>query len=180
MCHLHAFSALTLLVGWQEGHPAPKKLSGMVLAWLSVCSEMQTYIWPSWCHFHSLSLASVKYRLFLPFCFSPENWRRPPLTSWMKNIHDDLSSLDLEIHEARDLAQNRPFWRLMLLRRANPLVVVHATIGLAVPSVLWHCWLGAIKSIQPVLFDWWGVNVVICLEQGADCLHMVQPMPLPS
>ena len=28
-----AFSALTLLVGWQEGHPACKKLSGGVLAW---------------------------------------------------------------------------------------------------------------------------------------------------
>jgi len=35
------FSALTLLVGWQEGHPACKKLSGGVLAWLSVWSEVQ-------------------------------------------------------------------------------------------------------------------------------------------
>ena len=33
-----SFSALTLLVGWQEGHPACKKLSGGVLAWLSVWS----------------------------------------------------------------------------------------------------------------------------------------------
>jgi len=32
------FSALTLLVGRQEGHPACKKLSGGVLAWLSVWS----------------------------------------------------------------------------------------------------------------------------------------------
>jgi len=31
-----AFSALTLLVGQQEGHPACKKLSGGALAWLSV------------------------------------------------------------------------------------------------------------------------------------------------
>ena len=50
--HLHlstiiAFSALTLLVGRQEGHPACKKLSGGVLAWLSVWSEVQTCIWPS-------------------------------------------------------------------------------------------------------------------------------------
>ena len=30
-----AFSALTLLVGWQEGHPACKKLSGGMLSWLS-------------------------------------------------------------------------------------------------------------------------------------------------
>ena len=34
-----AFSALTLLVGRQEGHPACKKLSGGVLAWLCVLSE---------------------------------------------------------------------------------------------------------------------------------------------
>ena len=37
-----------------------------MLAWLSVCSEVQTCIWPSWCHCHSLSLASVKSRLVLP------------------------------------------------------------------------------------------------------------------
>jgi len=43
----YAFSALTLLVGWQEGHPACKKLSGGVLTWLSVWSEVQTSIWPS-------------------------------------------------------------------------------------------------------------------------------------
>ena len=45
--HLVAFSALTLLVGRQEGHPACKKLSGGVLAWLSVRSKVQTCIWPS-------------------------------------------------------------------------------------------------------------------------------------
>jgi len=39
-----AFSDLTLLVGRQEGHPACKKLSGGVLAWLSVWSEVQTCI----------------------------------------------------------------------------------------------------------------------------------------
>ena len=44
---LCAFSALTLLVGRQEGHPACKKQSGGVLAWLSVWSEVQTCIWPS-------------------------------------------------------------------------------------------------------------------------------------
>jgi len=43
----HAFSALTLLVGRQEGHLACKKLSGGVLAWLSVWSKMKTCIWPS-------------------------------------------------------------------------------------------------------------------------------------
>ena len=64
-----AFSVLTLLVGRQEGHPACKKLSGGVLAWLSVWSEVQTCIRPSWCHCHSLSLAPVKFRLVLPFWY---------------------------------------------------------------------------------------------------------------
>jgi len=54
---------MMLLVGRQEGHPACKKLSGGVLAWLSVWSKVQTCIWPSRCHCHSLSLASVKSRL---------------------------------------------------------------------------------------------------------------------
>ena len=35
-----AFSALTLLVGRQEGHPACKKLSDGVLAWLFVWSDV--------------------------------------------------------------------------------------------------------------------------------------------
>ena len=64
-----AFSALTLLVGRQEEHPACKKLSSGVLVWLSVWSEVQTCIWPSWCHCYSLSLASVKSRLVLPFWY---------------------------------------------------------------------------------------------------------------
>ena len=69
MLLIFAFSALTLLVGRQEGHPACKKLSSGVLAWLSVWSEVQTCIWASWCHCHSLSLASVKSRLVLPFWY---------------------------------------------------------------------------------------------------------------
>jgi len=48
LSQISALSALTtLLVGRQEGHPARKKVSGGVLAWLSVWSEVQTCIWPS-------------------------------------------------------------------------------------------------------------------------------------
>jgi len=39
-----AYSALTLLVGQQDGHLACNKLSGGVLPWLSVWSEVQTCI----------------------------------------------------------------------------------------------------------------------------------------
>ena len=66
LCWLLAVSALVLLIGQQEGHPVCKKLCG-VLEWLSARSEMQTCIWSSWCHCHSLSLASVKSRLVFTF-----------------------------------------------------------------------------------------------------------------
>jgi len=64
--YLTCFSALTLLVGRQEGHPACKKVSGGVLAWLAV-----------WCRLAygradatvTQSLASVKSSLVLPFWY---------------------------------------------------------------------------------------------------------------
>ena len=40
-----------------------------MLAWLSVSSEVQACIWPSGFHCRSLSLASVKSRLVLPFWY---------------------------------------------------------------------------------------------------------------
>jgi len=61
-----AFSAVTLLVGWQEGHPACKTLSGGMLAWLCVwvkvaqlipmlltisCSRKSRLVLPAWFYF---------------------------------------------------------------------------------------------------------------------------------
>ena len=56
-------------LGGRKGIQPVKKLSGGVLAWLSDWSEVQTCIWPSWCHCHSLSPASVKSRLVLSFWY---------------------------------------------------------------------------------------------------------------
>ena len=56
-------------LGGRKGIRPVKKLSAGMLAWLSVWSEVQTCIWPSWCHCHSLSLASVKSRLVIPFWY---------------------------------------------------------------------------------------------------------------
>ena len=44
-------------------------LFGGVLAWLSVCSEVQTCIRPSWCHYHSPSPAAEKSRLVIRFWY---------------------------------------------------------------------------------------------------------------
>jgi len=63
--------------------------------------------------------ADARQAVFEP---PPENWRRPPgrpHTTWMKNIHDDLSFLDLAIYAARNLVQDRPLWRLMSLHSAT-------------------------------------------------------------
>ena len=50
--------------------PVKKWVVGCWHGYLSgLWSEMQTCIWPSWCHGHSLSLAWVKSRLVLPFCY---------------------------------------------------------------------------------------------------------------
>jgi len=39
--------------------------------------------------------------------------------------------------------------------------------------------MGGRKGIRPVKkLEWWGIGMVICLEQGA-CLHIAQLMPLP-
>jgi len=66
MACICAFSALTLLVGPQEGHPACK--NRVVWYWRGYLSGARC-MWPSSCHCHSLSLAPVKSRLVLPFWY---------------------------------------------------------------------------------------------------------------
>jgi len=56
-------------LGGKKGIRPVIKLTGGMLAWLSDWSEVQTCIWPSWCHCHSLPLASVKSRLVFPFWY---------------------------------------------------------------------------------------------------------------
>jgi len=61
-------SALTPLVGQQERQPACKNLSGEVLLWLSVWSEVQMIcIWSSRCHHHSIICCASKIQNGLPF-----------------------------------------------------------------------------------------------------------------
>ena len=56
-------------------------LTQLGLLMLSVWSEVQTCIRPSRCHCHSLSLASVKSRLILPFWY------------WLTQVVPDIRSL---------------------------------------------------------------------------------------
>ena len=94
-----ASSALTLLVGWQEGHPACKTLSGGVLAWLSVWSKVQTCIWLGGCHCHSLSLTSVKSRLVLLFWY------------WLTWVVPDKGPLNVCVSVSEELWKSVNIWR---------------------------------------------------------------------
>ena len=61
-----AFSALTLLVGWQEGHPACKKLSSGMLAWLSGMRCRLEYSPADATAIHYLLLQSIQIGFNLP------------------------------------------------------------------------------------------------------------------
>ena len=73
-----------------------KKLSGGVMAWVSVWSKMQTCIRSSWCHCHPSSLAPAKSTMFYHFWYRL-TWVVPdkgPLNGcvcvcyqWMKYLH---------------------------------------------------------------------------------------------
>jgi len=45
---------------------------------------------------------------FLDFCSSFVRYH-----VHLKNVNGDLTSFDMELLEARDAAQNRPFWRML-------------------------------------------------------------------
>jgi len=63
-----AFSALTLFVGCQEEHLACNKLTDELLAWLSVCSDVQmNCIWSGWCHCHHIISCFIKIQIGLTF-----------------------------------------------------------------------------------------------------------------
>ena len=68
LCLADAFNALTLLVGHQQEHPACKKSSQEVLAWLSVCSKVQMIcIGSRWCHCHLVISCFIKIQTSLTF-----------------------------------------------------------------------------------------------------------------
>jgi len=77
---------------------------------------------------------------------------------------------DCPCHLAQPLDKfhrNHPHFKIISLTFSDNLLLV-----------LWHCWMGVKKSIWPVKIEWRGVGVVICLEQGVECLRMAQLMLL--
>jgi len=99
-----AFSALTLLVGCEEVHPASayKKLSDEVLAWLYVWSKVwMICIWSSWCHSHPIISRLIKIQIGLmflvlvcPFCPGKEAVKQVSYPT-CKNIIDFIRSINV-------------------------------------------------------------------------------------
>ena len=85
-------------LGGRKGIRPVKKLSGGVLAWLSVWSEVQTCIWPRWCHCHSLSLASVQSRLVLPFWYRLTRTVTFPCDIVMLHGHVTVEYCNVHLH----------------------------------------------------------------------------------
>jgi len=69
-------------LGGRKGIRPVKKLSGGVLAWLSVWSEVQICIWPSGCHGHSLSFTSVNPDWFYLSATGSPGWSRTRAVKW--------------------------------------------------------------------------------------------------
>ena len=149
-CYRHTrifFSALTLLVRWQEGHPACKKLCSEVLAWLSVWSEVQTCIRPSWCHCHSLSLAPVKSRLVLPVWYQL-TW--VVLDKWLLNV--------CVLPTYPGSPKKRPLNGCVCI--LNECVFVCIFFRSSVSAYIWHRFpltvsidLLTVRACMPVIFD---------------------------
>ena len=121
-----AFSALTLLVGRQEEHPACKISSDEVLAWLSVCSEVHMIcIWSSWCHCHPIISWFIKIKTSWTYLV-PAYPRGPgkeafkwvsvclsTICSWIQSSHDHQWAWSVYLVEYRGKDRSLyNFWSL--------------------------------------------------------------------
>ena len=125
--------------------------------------EVQTCMWPSWYHCHSLSLASVKSRLVLPF------WHR------LTRVVPEKGPLNVCIRKFLNYVQS--FSRL--LKDADLFLPWLLWIVMDCSILVFWClqffdtWLSIWKNIRLVKIELWGVGMVICLVQGTNRLHLL-------
>ena len=122
--NIMAFSALMLLVGRQEGHPASTKLSGGVLVWLCACIEVQSCIWPSWCHCLSLSLASIKSIVVLLF------WYRLTRIVADKSLLNMCVCVRIQVNLHKSAPKNRKILLVQSFTAHMPLLTATSIFGL--------------------------------------------------
>ena len=133
---------------WLDGRKGirlVKKLSGGVLAWLSVWSELQTCVCTSWCHCHWLSLASVKSRSGLPF------WYR---LTW---VVPEKGCVCVCVCVGACVCAYCVVWNNFFAFSALTLLVGHQEEHLVCK------------------IEWFDVDAVVCLERGANRLFACGP-----
>ena len=111
----------------------------------------------------------------------------PQVIATKSKCNHDLHQRSLHIKNCHQIVPNSCSTQILEWRTKTSLLQffprlhrIPRVLQAQLPSVLWRCWLGIRKGIWPVKIEWWGIGVVTCLEWGADCLHMVQLIPLPS
>ena len=93
------------------------------------------------------------------------------------NAEQYLTATDSQTKPPSQASEQLQAAAIFTVSRHLLLFTVFASSAL-MPSVLWRCWLGGRKGIQPVKNWALSAGVVISLERGAD-LHMAQLLPLP-
>ena len=155
----NAFSALTLLVGRQEGHTACKRTEwwgvGMVICLEWGADLHMTQLMPLPLTVSCFSKIQISVAFLVP---------AHPGSPGQRAVKRVCVCVSLQMSS---------------ISYSASCSFVPYTMEEFLPSVFWRCWLGVRKSTQPIKIEWWGVGVVICLERGTDCLHMVQLMPVP-
>ena len=103
-----AFSALTLLVGHQEEHPACQKTewwgAGVVIC-LDWEYEMQMIcIWSSWCHCHLIISCFIKIQIGLTFCcqLTQVVLEKRPLNGFLSVSFETCRERDLTVQPVND------------------------------------------------------------------------------
>ena len=114
-----AFNALMLLVGRQEGHPACKKTEWWG-ADVVICLERGASLhMAQLIHRHSLSLASVKSRLVLPFWY------------WLTWVVPDKGPLNVCVLSVDSHANSSHFIRIGI---SMGILLAHGTCGIPISA----------------------------------------------
>jgi len=153
-------------------------LSDVVLAWLSVWSEVQMIcIWSSWCHCHPIISCFIRIQNGLPFWF----WltrvvlEKRPLNGTTNLMVGNITFFMIFLLFFGPLLLTLLFFlyllEYMLHNFHNEQYIV---CFLCVFTQFFLCQMLFLPPSQHCKStEWWGAGVVICLE------HMVQLMSLP-
>jgi len=151
----YAFSALMLLVEWLKGHPVCKNLSGEVLAWLSVWSEVQMMcIWCSWCHCHPIICCSSKIQNGLPYLtgvgLPRMSWEKRPLNgcSTSSSSSSSSSSNNRRIYVGHCVSVVTHTCHLLAVCTTLPVLVIHICASCALSMMFSHDSLGEVLFWQ--------------------------------